>query len=102
VIQDFLNLKKSLELKLITRKSIVYLINTHRFIYLFSNATENAQREVLILIKEEKHKAIKDWLKRETGDHSLTELRNLGRKYSITNYGRLSKRELITALEIYV
>jgi hypothetical protein len=101
VIQDLRNLTESLNNKLRTRKSLVYLINSYRFQNLFESADENMQACVLQLIKEEKPKAIKQWMQHQTGEHNLTELRSLAKRYSVSNYGRLSKVELIKALSVY-
>jgi hypothetical protein len=101
VIQDLRNLTESLNNKLRTRKSLVYLINSYRFQHLFESANEGMQIQVLQLIKEEKPKAIKRWMQHQTGEQNLTELRTLARKYSVANYGRLSKVELIKALLPY-
>jgi hypothetical protein len=102
MIQDLHNLQVSLNNKLKLKKAIVYIINSYRFHYLFESASESAQIQVLTYIKEEKLEEIKIWMQHESGEINLTELRRLGRRYSITNYGRLSKRDLVKALNGYI
>lgn len=101
MIQDLKNLIESLNHKLRIEKSTFYLINTYRFQSLFKDAEEHEQVYVLQLIKNNQLKAIKQWVQRQTGEHNLSELRTLAKKYSISNYGRLSKVELIRALSPY-
>jgi hypothetical protein len=101
MIQDFNNLKVSLDNKLRNRKSLVYLINTYRFQRLFENADECTQAKLLDLIKEEKPKEIRNWIKKQVGEENLTELRLQAKKYLVKNYGRLSRKELIKALEVF-
>ncbi len=100
MIQDLKNLQRSINRRFKICKSIVYIINTHRFLYLFENAEENSQIHILKLIKEENINAIKSWIKQENGLNN-TDLRMLGRKYGIKNYGRLSIRELIYEIKKY-
>lgn len=102
MIQDLKNLQESLNTKLRNRKSIVYLINKHRFQFLFENADEDAQSEVLIFIKEEKVLAVKKWISDQTGEQNLSDLRLLGQRYAIKNYSRISKKDLLKALHPYV
>ena len=101
MIQDLKNLIESLNCKLRIEKATLYLISTYRFQSLFKDAEEDEQKYVMELIKTNQLKAIKQWMRHQTGERNLSELRSLAKKYSISNYGRLSRAELLRALLPY-
>ncbi len=82
-------------------RGVLRLISTRQFEELFNTASEESKTNIIEFIKENNKQGIQLWIKSETGEKNLTELRLLGKRYSIKNYGRISKRELIKELSKY-
>ncbi len=87
--------------KLKIYRGILRLITTNQFTELYNKANEESKQDIIELIKENNKIGIQLWIKQETGERNLTELRLMGKRFMIKNYGRISKRELIRELSKY-
>lgn len=81
-----------------TLSAILRVIDDPRFIEAFDRASKEEQEKVLSYIKNKDKIEIRNWFRKQNGEVNLTELRNLGKKYGIKNYARVSKKVLLNEL----
>lgn len=101
MLHELINHQNHINNKIRIHKGILRLISTPQFMELFQTASEEQQKYILHQIEENNKISIQIWIRNETGEKNLTELRMLGKKYMIKNYGRITKRELIRELSKY-
>jgi hypothetical protein len=97
-----LKLRSRLHEKIKTLRNIEYIIGRPSFENLWILSDEPQQEKLLNFVEQKNKEEVINWYRNhpflELGDLTTVQLREMGRKYYVLNYSRLSKMELLLAL----
>ena len=100
---DLRELREDIKCKTSHSRGIDMLINTDKFERLWEDSTPEQREKVTLLVQFGFKSRVIEWVKNHScldlGERSIQFLRERGKELRLKNYSRLSKAELISAIQ---